>query len=180
MRSCSRWRFRGDLRATFANCIHMVGKVARGARDSGNMGFLVNYRKLTGRRLVNSVRFFPSLFLFLSPSLSIDPRICNANLSSGYNFCTGKICQFRRCLLQLGQRLGDENYGTENGSSITIKSSIFIISGYTGVTGIGKKEERFVGEGWTGHPEQKKKVAYMRQIKSRARFKSGFRAGNGV
>lgn len=32
----------------------------------------------------------------------------------------------------------------------------------------------------TGHPEQKKKVAYMRQIKSRARFKSGFRAGNGV
>lgn len=49
----------------------MVGKVARGARDSGNMGFLVNYRKLTGRRLVNSVRFFPSLFLFLSLSLSL-------------------------------------------------------------------------------------------------------------
>lgn len=50
----------------------MVGKVARGARDSGNMGFLVNYRKLTGRRLVNSVRFFPSLFFFYPPlSLSL-------------------------------------------------------------------------------------------------------------
>lgn len=156
----------------------MVGKVARGARDSGNMGFLVNYRKLTGRRLVNSVRFFPSLFLFLSLSLSLSILEFVTRISlPDIIFVLEK---FRRCLLQLGQRLGDENYGTESGSSITIKSSIFIISGYTGVTGIGKKEERFVGEGWTGHPEQKKKVAYMRQIKSRARFKSGFRAGNGV
>lgn len=89
----------------------MVGKVARGARDSGNMGFLVNYRKLTGRRLVNSVRFFPSLFLFLSLSLSLSILEFVTRISlPDIIFVLEK---FRRCLLQLGQRLGDENYGTE-------------------------------------------------------------------
>lgn len=135
----------------------MVGEVARVARDSGNMGFLVNYRT-HWTQTVNSIRFFPplsffsSLFLplFLSHSLSLSilgfatriPDFSSDVIFERVEKFTGFVDVYY--IPKMGTGIMERK-----GSSITIKSSIFIISGYTGVTGI-RKKEKICGRGVEG------------------------------
>lgn len=137
------------------NCIHMVGKGARGARDSGNMGFLVNIVHWT--HTVNSIRFSPlPLLLFLSfsifLSLSILGFATRISLPDDIIFerVSEKFASFVEVYCTLSKSLArDGRIMERKGSSITIKSSIFIISGCTGITGI-RKKEKICGRGVEG------------------------------